>query len=386
MSRPLKLLHVASFNGNIGDNASHSGFYTLMREALDVELDITEWEIRKAYQNYQQHDHWEFDSHFIDEVNRHDACVIGGGNYFELSIEKSMTGTTIDLNPNLLADLKKPLIFNAVGCDSYKGYSDQTIQRFQQFLDTAIGTELVSLSVRNDGSNQHISRLFGDTYNDKVKTIADPGFFVHPSKHPHIEINPHRRYWAINAAVDMMELRFAGGCDNASYSDFVRDLSGFLSTKLEQDSELDFIFIPHIYSDLKAFSAILDQIPDPLRRNRIIVAPTIQGYHGADYLFSLYSQVELCIGTRFHCNVCAIGMGIPSIGITTYPKLSDTYHQLGLGHRCCDGRKQGFIEQLDSMVDSTKEDRANIVEQYRAIVSSLRQQSIDHYRKLEALF
>lgn len=51
----MKILHVASFVGNIGDNASHQGLEGILKEYFN-NYDITRLEIRKFYKNYNRVD------------------------------------------------------------------------------------------------------------------------------------------------------------------------------------------------------------------------------------------------------------------------------------------------------------------------------------------
>ena len=44
----LKFLHVASFKGNIGDNANHLGLYDRLRESIG-EFEVHEFEIRRTF-------------------------------------------------------------------------------------------------------------------------------------------------------------------------------------------------------------------------------------------------------------------------------------------------------------------------------------------------
>lgn len=66
MKKKIKVLHIASFTGNIGDNANHIGASYLREWFLDYEFQITKKEIRELYWK-----EWSFNSaEFIEEANK----------------------------------------------------------------------------------------------------------------------------------------------------------------------------------------------------------------------------------------------------------------------------------------------------------------------------
>jgi len=129
----VKTLHLASFNGNIGDNANHYGFYKYLKKSPEYSFEIDELEIREFY--------WKerfFDKSFVALVNSYDLLIVGGGNYFELWVEDSPTGTSIAIELELLKQIKTPIMFNALGVDPGQGVSEKNIIRFRNFLDLLI--------------------------------------------------------------------------------------------------------------------------------------------------------------------------------------------------------------------------------------------------------
>ncbi|WP_301009429.1 hypothetical protein [Helicobacter sp. UBA3407] len=82
-SKRIRILHLASFSGNIGDNISHIGFKNLLNQ-LHLDLDITRLEIRKFYNNYNLSDKRFFNQELISEINSYDGCIIGGRGLYEL--------------------------------------------------------------------------------------------------------------------------------------------------------------------------------------------------------------------------------------------------------------------------------------------------------------
>jgi polysaccharide pyruvyl transferase WcaK-like protein len=87
----------------------------------------------------------------------------------------------------------------------------------------------------------------------------------------------------------------------------------------------------------------------------VLVCPYIQGNQGAHVIFSAYRQCAVILGMRFHANVCGFGMGIPTIGLGSYPKLFDLYQELHFDDRCVNIRRPEAIPEIHTLIlDSIK--------------------------------
>ncbi len=136
MSAPLRLLHIASFSGNVGDNANHMGFRPWFEAHVDAPAAWTNLEIREFYWRERQ-----WDAGLVEFINSHDMLIIGGGNYFELWVEQSPTGTSIAMDLKLFDEIKVPVFFNALGVDPGQGVPDTSRERFTAFLDKLLGSD-----------------------------------------------------------------------------------------------------------------------------------------------------------------------------------------------------------------------------------------------------
>jgi hypothetical protein len=114
----LRVLHLASFSGNIGDNANHSGFRNYFETIVGESVTWFNEEIREYYWREKV-----FDETFVAKVNTFDLLVIGGGNYFELWPNDSPTGTSITLPIPFWRKITKPILINGVGVDLGQGAS-----------------------------------------------------------------------------------------------------------------------------------------------------------------------------------------------------------------------------------------------------------------------
>ncbi len=341
--RAFKLLHVASFHGNVGDNASHSGFRSQFARNSGLDVEYNEFEIREVYWKQRA-----FDVDFVALANAHDGVIVGGGNYFELWVEHSQSGCSFDIDPALLAQIRVPLIFNALGVDPAMGASESSLQRFRRFLDVAIEMPNTLLSCRNDGSMETLQTLVGAEYARYFSHLPDNGFFVEVDKRQHDELDPGRKNILIQLAGDMPEVRFPGGDDGFTLDGFLGEKAGLIEQLIGQGGHV--ILVPHIFRDLEIISALLQKIGDPLRRRFLSVAPYLSGEAGKDKTFSLYQQADLVLGMRFHASVCAWALETPCIGLSSYRQISQLYREMEAQDFCVDVTCPGFAAEVQSRI------------------------------------
>ncbi len=377
----IKVLHIASFNGNIGDNANHNGFRKRLIKTLNRDCSFTNLEMREFYKSWNYRD---FNSdEFIRLCNEHDLVVIGGGNFFELQWDYSVTGTTVNISLKTLDAILTPILFHGVGCDVSKGASESALEKFKIFLERITNDDNILVSVRNDGSYETIRDLYGDLFEGKVIKVPDGAFFMESKKFEFPEISDSLKSIGINVVSDMKNIRFSENVENGiRYDDFNKSFGEVLNKFLEEYENYQLILFPHIYSDLLAIYDLMENIDDKYRRTRIVIAPCLTGQGADEYIFGLYKECEFIMGMRFHTNVCSIAQNIPTIALNSYKKIRDLYNELGLESRVVDVNKIGFEESLRVLIKNTINDRESIVRDYSEVNQKILSQSSEFYDKV----
>jgi polysaccharide pyruvyl transferase WcaK-like protein len=375
MTKKVNVCHLASFSGNIGDNANHLGSRAQFKKFLNLDFEISEIEIRSFYRKERF-----FDDAFIREVNKYDLLIIGGGNYFELWPANSRSGTSIDLGVEQLSQIRVPTLFYSLGVDLGQGVSLENKMKFDHFLEYLISQERFFVSVRNDGAKKNLSHLFGEKYSESIAVVPDGGFFVDDQ----IEIQPifrrlGRSLVGINLAGDMMDIRLK----SQSTNEYLCEFSKFIDTALSDSPEVDFVFFTHIPKDMLLLAQILNRISDKFARGRVYFAPYGQGLDMAKIIFGIYKSCDLIIGNRFHSNVVPIGFNVPTIGISNFPQIDLLYDELNLSDRIIDINQMSFAEILNAKVQETLANKTSIVNNYMGINRILFNQINDSFEKLK---
>lgn len=379
----MKILHVASFVGNIGDNANHQGLRACLAQAFFESHQYTELEIRKCYRIYTGSDRWRFDDDFAELANQHDLVIIGGGNFFEPWLTESSTGTTIDLPDTVLHKIQTPLVFFGVGFDTYKPCPGSALERFHEFCLALQHRPKTLVTFRNDGSLRNYIACYGEHSAGNIYVVPDGAFFYRSERT--LDLLPgddETYYWGINVASDMKEVRFPGTETSLSWNGFLQHYADFLSKELAKSDKLHLLFFPHIYKDLCAIGELLERVDDRLCRDRVTVAPYQQGWLGANQIFSLYQRCSLVMGMRFHTNVCAMAMGVPAVGLSSSPKIADLYGELALSNRVVDIKDPSFVQNMQCITDRFQGDVDSVREENRLLEQRLRTQMDQFVSKL----
>jgi polysaccharide pyruvyl transferase WcaK-like protein len=324
----LKILHVASFIGNIGDNASHIGLKSLLDKFFEA-YEIEQMEIRRFYKNYKHSDVQKFDENFINYANTFDLLIIGGGGFLDYWVKGSTTGTTIDLPPELVKKIKVPTLIMSVGCMPHREVPEGNLEKFKAFLQAVSNNPKVAIAVRNDGSINTLKEILTPEELSEIPEILDNGFYYDTGLNNCL---PVKDYIAINITLDQIKMnsKSRGVIDIDVYKHEMRSVIKFIT----EDLGKDVVFVPHIYSDVKAIYEVLEGLDDFLIRTKITIAPYIQGDFGANTLFGIYKNSSLVLATRFHANVCAMSMGVPVIGLAALDRVEYIYKKVSEQNDC----------------------------------------------------
>jgi polysaccharide pyruvyl transferase WcaK-like protein len=290
---------------------------------------IEQVEIRRLYKNYKHNDKLVFDESFIAYANSFDFFIIGGGGFLDYWVEGSRTGTTLDIAPSLIKKIKVPTLITSVGCMPNKPVPAGNIEKFRFFLDELLSNPNIKLAVRNDGSILSIQEEIGEHYLEHIPEVVDSGFFYNPTGT--VDLPIRRAYAAVNITADqlqMAKLKYPSFNTENYYQQLAKTVEYLI---LEQN--LDVVFVPHIFSDFEAITALSKRLDDFMVRNHVSVAPYLQSISGANFLFSVYRDSKLVIGSRFHANVCSLAMGKNVIGLALMDRLSYIFNSLKIPDR-----------------------------------------------------
>lgn len=332
----MKVLHLGAFRGNSGDLFSHYAFQSMFRSNIDVDATFTKVELREFYRNARLRD---FDDRFLDEINRHDLFIIGGGQFFDARWNYSYTGTTLNFSPQFLEMIRCPVIVNGVGYAEPRANMlppeemAEIFDKFKWFLETVSKKEWL-LTLRNDGSYGRIEQRFGRELADLFSVVPDNGFYFGHDVMPY-RFDDFCPTVGLNIAND----QFKEAGDSGAFIDLLNaDMAAVIDSLITQGTRI--ILLPHMPRDLDVIHKLYCLLGEKAFRFNVCVAPyNPQDENAARQLVSYYKACDVVVTMRFHANVISIANSIPSVGLAVEGIVSDEriralYDDVGLSKFC----------------------------------------------------
>ncbi len=334
-----RMIHIASFDGNLGDLVNHRGFYDSM--GID-EKKIEKVEIRHFYNKCFLEPKMSFDPEFAAHVNESDLLILGGGSFFDVSYDRSGTGTTLDFKEGFADRLKIPVLVNAMGFHPDRSHMT-AINTFKTFFDDILSRPDWFIALRNDGSGNRLKEVYGDHFDGRVMIVPDNGFMC-PVIRDKIKVDTDRRIVGISLSRDINE-GYSGGLTRDEYRE---KIIGYIDRLSER---YFLIFFPHTPGDLEMIDAVLEKLGRERFRRNIVIAPYIPNMNGVYEMMRYYRACDVIVGMRFHACVMAFINHIPVAALSLHDQISDFFDELGLSDLCVKVSSDRFTERLDEIVE-----------------------------------
>ena len=366
----MRILHIASFEGNIGDCVSHEGLQVILSDCFET-FTIDKVEIRNFYQNASLNKQY-FDAGFIETCNSYDLTIIGGGGYLECNHDASQTGTTFDIDISLLDKLIKPLIFSSIGCFPVHFISEANRAKFDAFLAAIMRNPLTTIMLRNDGSYEYVTAS-DQPHFDSFAVTLDNGYFCQPPEKQTLP-KPHRPYIAINFGYDQIAKQIAASQTYDDWDGFCADLGDQIQKLSRAHPEFSYLLVPHTPQDIYGFAILMKHLPDDFLRYHLRVSELALSAERLAYVKEIYANASLSVCGRLHSHVLGVlcskrvlslapigrvanlisspDLGLPEISLAQIDQFSEVVErQLGLENSCHSKLYSAREETLQSYKD-----------------------------------
>ena len=269
----MRILHIASFDGNFGDRVSHEGFRKLIGQVSHNNL-ITELEIRNFYLNMNP------SVTISDFLNEHhinfDKIVIGGGGFLTQRSEYSdmASCSIIDLNKDLINKIGNKLIFYSIGYEGESSSSAELLDRMKTYLNDLKGNGCV-LILRDDFGNQKHANDF--------KLYMDSAYHA-------FEFNQK------NSQREALGLVLSGSVKPSPSNDL------FIQKEIDKSisDERPIKFFSHTHYDYARIGGFISKYNDIKARKLFEVIPASNKGIKLKAVFSKYKKCEILYSERFH--------------------------------------------------------------------------------------
>ena len=344
----MKILHIASHKGNVGDIINHQGFYSIFSKTFG-EMDITKVEMRDFY--YSAKERKKFNKEYADIINTFDLCILGGGGFFDAQWQNSTTGTTLDFSEDFVDSITIPVLVNAMGYHEYPGITNDVIRdSFRKLLEKMSAKSNWLLTVRNDGSYERLLNTYGKELVKRIYKVTDNGFFC-----PLSQVDEKKeKLLGLCVTNDLFSNEFNNGLKEEEFNLMIAE---FMDRQLKKGWKI--LLVPHTPADVEVIGLILKNVSNEYKRNAIMIA----GYDACsdvavEQLGLFYSRCSCVIGMRFHSVITGINLKIPTIALAGHEQIKALYEDIGLEDYCIVANDKEFTNRLEVLCDECMNEQA----------------------------
>ncbi|MBE9166958.1 methyltransferase domain-containing protein [Pleurocapsales cyanobacterium LEGE 06147] len=272
----------------------------------------------------------------IDEINKHDALIIGGGGLFLSDTNSNnLSGWQWACSTQLLDKIKVPIILFAVGYNQFRGQSEFKPVFTKNLCRLVEKSAFIGL--RNHGSIEALKQYLPESLHHKLIFQPCPTTLLsrfYPGIPPKTENK--EQIVSVNIAFDRHHLRFGHREDeilwNIAESLLLLKEKGwnpvvFNHSPNDRDAHLWF----------KAKGLILDEV------NLFRVPPQT--------VIEEYSKVSLALGMRGHAQMIPFGLECPIVSLISHNKLGFFLNDIGHNEWGIDISNNNFGSSLPEKLD-----------------------------------
>lgn len=324
-----RVLHVASHRINVGDGALIGAIQRRLSRVAGADITFDDFDIVDFEPEYG--------GALLGDLSRYALVVVGGGGTIDNKRTRAPSGMAFPMSGEEIRRSPVPVAFVALGYNLFGGTRLRNSAALADVI-AACAERGFPFSVRNDGSLPRLRSTLGAAA-DPVVEVPDPGFFVEVDPvHVVPQFSGHRPRVLVQMAGDNPGFRFGGGGEwlgrarNRVPLGAERRLARGLAHLVERlvaGHDAEVVLAPHIAPDLPLAAAVLARLPARVARKRVRVLGVPDPARAAQF-FAAYAQADVVIGMRGHAVICACGLAVPCVGLSTHPKVAGFMAACGL--------------------------------------------------------
>lgn len=317
--------------------------------------------------------HQVLDISIVNEINKTDALIIGGGGLFLKDTNKNdISGWQWPCSIEMLEKIKVPIIIYAVGYNRFRQQDD-----FEPFFKENINALFnisVFIGLRNHGSISGVKNYLNKENVQKV--VYQPCSTTLLKQDYDINLE-NQKYIAFNIAFDRHYMRY-GSADNENK--ILNSVCRVIKKILEKGHEV--VFFSHVVEDV--------QFGIWLKANGINIRHVNLVGKGIEDTIKEYQKFKLVVGTRGHSQMIPFGLNIQIVSIISHDKLRYFLEDNSLMSNGVDVENINFEEELLNVINKELENRSDFTAKHEHIKKITKKNlnniksKIDNYKRKRA--
>lgn len=318
MDSRLRILHLASFQGNFGDAVSHKGLYEILKSKYNNNFSINKLEIRRLYQN-STINKLSINHNLLKKINSYDLFLIGGGGYFNIAHRQTSSGTTFDFDEDFINGIKTRTIFTSIG--GIDKSNAPLSNKFINFIKLLSQNKNISLCLRNDGSLRSLIKI-KSTMKNKILNVCDNAFYNYD-----VSATNSKKYVVVNIGTDQIK-KYVGNKIN-----YFKKLSNFIRDHIVYKNNLKVIFIPHVHDDILSIRKTISYFDDDFIRYFIGIEALAYDNSSINRILKIYQKSRAVLAGRYHANILGLIFNKPTYRLYPSYRVDSMLKSFDLGNR-----------------------------------------------------
>ncbi|MGK7951179.1 MAG: methyltransferase domain-containing protein [Xenococcaceae cyanobacterium] len=286
----------------------------------------------------------------IDEINQHDALIIGGGGLFLADTNpNNLSGWQWACSTELLDKIKVPIILFAVGYNRFRGQGEFKPVFTENLCKLIEKSAFVGL--RNYGSIEAIKHYLPESLHHKLTFQPCPTTLL-SRFYPNIpsKIESKKPIVSVNIAFDRHHLRFGYREDKILWG--IAD-----SLLILQEKGWKPVLFNHSTGDRDAYLWFKARGLNLDETNLFFVSPQT--------VINQYTRVSLALGMRGHAQMIPFGLNCPILSLISHNKLGFFLDDIGHNEWGLELKNGDIQNNLTAKIDYFIEERDKINLQVR---------------------
>jgi len=277
---------------------------------------------------------------FIETINRHDICVIGGGGLYSKFF--------LPMNAQVIKSIEMPIVLYGIGYIRNLGDKELTKEQIESVRLLNACAKLTSVR------DEYTCKFLSDLGISDVHVIGDPAIFLDSEKTSQVVLDESKIKIGINVACHYWKL-----------------YPQYLHKTIDEYTKVCKFLIEHLNAEIVYLAHHPDEhhVVEVMRKKKLPLKVVDTSPNPYKMKF-IYGKLDLVIGMMMHSTVLAFGSGAPIVNVAYDAKNYNFMEFICQKDKVIDVRNAD-LEKIKEVSLRTLDDSKNIKRDFRALKRKL---------------
>jgi polysaccharide pyruvyl transferase WcaK-like protein len=291
---------------------------------------------------------------FIEAINRHDICVIGGGGLYSKFF--------LPMDAQVIRSIKIPIVLYGIGYIRNLGDKELTEEQIESVRLLNARAELTSVR------DEYTCKFLRDLGVNDVHVIGDPAIFLRPEETDQVVLDDSKIKVGVNVACHYWTL-----------------YPQYLYQTIDEYVKACEFLIEHLNAEIVYLVHHSDEhhVVEAMRKKKLplkVVDTNLDPYK----MKFIYGKLDLVIGMMMHSLVLAFGSGVPMVNVAYDAKNYNFMEFIGQKDKVIDVRETNS-KKISDLAVRTLDDSKKIRGSFKTLKRELQRKHENFVKKIDGL-